>query len=98
MVDRFGYSISEVEVIMFRRRDEQQRWGRVDYSKSIKLSAPAGELNGLMVLWSFHVKYAVLNQEEGWELPSFFHNMDTPVAAPHRKKLNRVTVPPGAKT
>jgi len=27
-----------------------------------------------MVLWYFHVKYAALNHDPGWKLPSFYEN------------------------
>ena len=40
----------------------------------IPLFAPEGELNALMVLWYFYVKYEVTNLDEGCKLPSFYQN------------------------
>ena len=54
--DRFGYVITETEVIMFKRREENELWGQLNLSPAIPLHGPVGELNGLMILWYFHVK------------------------------------------
>ena len=41
--NRFGYIITEKELVMFRRRDEGGGWGRIDFSpKPIKIQAPKG--------------------------------------------------------
>lgn len=72
--NRFGYIITETELVVFRRRAKREMWGHVDFSPSIPIQAPEGKLNALMVLWYFHVKYAVLNQDEGYILPSYYHN------------------------
>jgi hypothetical protein len=78
--NRFGYIITETEVVMFQRREgeegsgDEQKWGQLDYSPSLPIHTKHGERSALMVLWYFHVKYAVLNLEGGWELPSFYHN------------------------
>jgi hypothetical protein len=75
--NRFGYIVTEIALVTFRRREEgetKQRWGQLDFSPSVPIHTPEGQLNALMVLWYFHVKYAVMNEDEGWELPSFYHN------------------------
>lgn len=72
--NRFGYILTERELIMLRRRNDNERWGQLDFSPSIPVSAPEGQLNALMVLWYFHVKYGVFNQDEGYRLQSFYHN------------------------
>jgi hypothetical protein len=72
--DRFGYIITEVELVMFRRRNDNEKWGQIDFSPAIPIHAPEGSLNALMVLWYFHIKYVVMNLEEGYKLPSFYHN------------------------
>lgn len=75
--NRFGYIITETELVMFCRREAGktgQAWGRLDYSEPIPIQAPKGERNALMVLWYFHVKYAVLGRDKGWHLSTFYHN------------------------
>lgn len=72
--NRFGYIITEKEIVMFRRRDHQERWAQVDFSPAIPIHAPEGKINALMVLWYFHVKYAVMNEGDGYRLHSFYHN------------------------
>jgi hypothetical protein len=73
--NRYGYIISEKELIMFRRRTSPMEvWGHLDYSPSIPVSTDKGKLNAMMVLWYFHVKYAVLELDGGWRLPSTYHN------------------------
>ena len=69
---RYGYVCTEAGGYMFRRRGGG-KWGRVDYSPFIPLrSSNARGLNFLMVLWYFHVKYALLGEDEGCYLPSFY--------------------------
>jgi hypothetical protein len=80
--NRFGYIITETEVVMCRRRDEDQKWGQMDFSPSLKLSPGVGEVSALMALWYFHVKYAALKLDGGWELPSFYHNCPEKLAGP----------------
>jgi len=74
----FGYIITDTELIMFRRRndliDKDGRWGKVEYSPRIPVQAKKGQLNALMVLWYFHVKYAVMELDGGWKLPSSFED------------------------
>lgn len=73
--NRYGYIITHTDLIMFRRReDAAQTWGQVDFSDSIPVSAERGKLNAMMVLWYFHVKYAVMGEDGGWKLPSYYHN------------------------
>jgi hypothetical protein len=81
--NRFGYIITETEVVMFRRRDENQKWGQLDFSPAIPLKAKEGNLNALMVLWYFHVKYAVLKQDETYELHSFYDNCPIALGGSH---------------
>ena len=69
--NRFGYIITETELLMFRRRNENTL-GQLYFSPAIKFSAGINELNPLMVLWYFHVKYAVTGQK--CCLRSFIHN------------------------
>jgi hypothetical protein len=71
--NKYGYIITHTELIMFRRRDNPPKWGQLDFSQSIPVSAPQGELNAMMVLWYFHVKYAVMGEDGGWNLPSYYH-------------------------
>ena len=74
--NRFGYIITQNELIMFRRRDDgTETWGQVDYSPSIPVSTERGKLNAMMVLWYFHVKYGVMELDGGWKLPSFYHKI-----------------------
>jgi hypothetical protein len=73
--NRFGYVIGNNELIMFRRRDyPAQAWGQLDFSQPIPLNSERGNINGMMVLFYFHVKYVVLEEEGGWKLPSTYHN------------------------
>jgi len=67
---RFGYIINEIELIMFRRREGE--WGLVDFSQPIPRNGAENELNALMVLWYFHVKYAAMNEEPGYKLDSYY--------------------------
>lgn len=70
---RFGYILTETELIMFRRREENGEWGLMDYSQPIPRNAPAeNQLNSMMVLWYFHVKYGCMNKEPGHELKSTY--------------------------
>jgi hypothetical protein len=71
--NKYGYIITHTELIMFRRRDNPPKWGQLDFSPSIPVSAERGELNAMMVLWYFHVRYAVMEDDGGWELPSYYH-------------------------
>ena len=71
---RFGYILTEIELIMFRRRDENEKWGFMDFSRPIPRNAPENELNAMMVLWYFHVKYAAMNVEPGYRLESAYKN------------------------
>jgi hypothetical protein len=71
--NRYGYVITETELVMFRRREK--RWGLLDFSPSIPLHTADGRLNAIMVLWYFHVKYAVMTSgTEGYRLESLYHN------------------------
>jgi len=72
--NRYGYIITQKELIMFRRRDTPPgTWGQVDYSPSIPISSTKrGDLNAMMVLWYFHVKYVV--KDGGWRLDSCYEN------------------------
>ena len=71
--NRYGYVITETELVMFRRREK--RWGLLDFSPSIPLHTADGGLNAIMVLWYFHVKYAVMtSRTEGYRLESLYHN------------------------
>ena len=73
--NRFGYVIGNNELIMFRRRDSRAKaWGQLDFSDPIPLNTEIGQLNGMMVLFYFHVKYVVLEEDGGWKLPSTYHN------------------------
>jgi hypothetical protein len=88
--NKYGYIITHTELIMFRRRDKPPQWGQLDFSQSIPVSAQRGELNAMMVLWYFHVKYAVMGEEGGWKLPSYYHLcpeglLGTSVKKPARK-------------
>jgi hypothetical protein len=69
--DRYGYIITETELTMFRRR-ECMKWGQLDYSPAIPISAERGKLNAMMVLWYFHIKYAVMEEDGGWRLKSYY--------------------------
>jgi hypothetical protein len=72
--NRFGYVIGNNELIMFRRRDSPAKaWGQLDFSDPIPLNTEIGQLNGMMVLFYFHVKYVVLEEDGGWKLPSTYH-------------------------
>ena len=71
---RYGYIITETELIMFRRRDENGRWGLMEFSQPIPRNAKENELNAMMVLWYFHVKYAGMNIEPGYRLDSCYKN------------------------
>ena len=71
--NRFGYVIGNNELIMFRRRDTPPgAWGQLDFSDPIPLNTEKGKLNGMMVLFYFHVKYVVLGEDGGWNLPSAY--------------------------
>jgi hypothetical protein len=73
--NRYGYIITHTELIMFRRREDPlETWGQMDFSESIPVSTGRGKLNAMMVLWYFHVKYAVLEEDGGWRLESYSHN------------------------
>jgi hypothetical protein len=75
--NRYGYIITQNELIMFRRRDVPAgsgRWGQVDFSQSIPVSTKKGKINAMIVLWYFHVKYAVMDLDGGWELESCYLN------------------------
>lgn len=72
--NRFGYIITEVELIMFRRREEGNKWGQLDFSPSIPIQPEQGRLNALMVLWYFHAKYAMYNEDMGHRLQSLYFN------------------------
>ena len=72
--NRFGYIITHNELIMFRRRNSE--WGHLDYSDPIPVDTIPGHLNAMMVLWYFHVKYAVMNLDGGWKLRSAYHKLD----------------------
>ena len=72
---RYGYIITHDELIMFRRRESlQEIWGQLDFSEAVPLRAERGKINAMMVLWYFHVKYAVMDLDGGWCLPSYYHN------------------------
>jgi len=76
--NKYGYIITHNELTVFRRRaSPTQEWGQVDFSSPIPLKAERGQLNAMMVLWYFHVKYAVMNEDGGWYLPSYYHNYPT---------------------
>jgi hypothetical protein len=71
--DRYGYIINHNELIMFRRKDlPPNTWGHLEFSpEPIPLSTDEpGKLNAMMVLWYFHVKYAVMELGGGWRLES----------------------------
>ena len=69
---RFGYILTETELIMFRRREGG--WGHIDFSKAVRRNATSvNELNALMVLWYFHVKYAFMNAAPGYYLESHYN-------------------------
>ena len=76
--NRFGYVLSETELIMFRRRENGWNatpvWGQLDFSPNIPVQGKVEERNGVMVLWYFYMKYATLNQDEGLNLPSFYEH------------------------
>jgi hypothetical protein len=72
--NRYGYVITETELIMFRRRNKKETWGQLDFSPAIHFGGGKGKLNPLMVLWYFHVKYAVMGDQ--YHLRSFIHNYD----------------------
>lgn len=72
--NRLGYVIGNNELIMFRRHDyPRQVWGHLDFLDPIPLNTERGKLNGMMVLFYFHVKYVVLEEDGGWKLPSTYH-------------------------
>lgn len=76
--NRYGYVITHTELIMFRRRDSPKEvWGQMDFSRSIPVSTERGTLNAMMALWYFHVKYAVMGEDGGWKLRSYYHNCPT---------------------
>jgi hypothetical protein len=76
--NRYGYIISHNELIMFRRRDASvEKWGQLDFSPSIPITTKKGKLNAMMVLWYFHVKYAVMELEGGWRLDSTYDDCPT---------------------
>ena len=59
--NKYGYIITQTELIMFRRRDTPVgNWGQMDFSQSIPVSTKKGRLNAMMILWYFPVKYAVM--------------------------------------
>lgn len=73
--NRFGYVITHTELIMFQRRaSPSEVWGQMDFSCSIPVSTERGTLNAMMVLWYFHVRYAIMGEDGGWRLPSYYHN------------------------
>jgi hypothetical protein len=69
---RYGYVITEKQLIMFQRREGE--WGRMEYSPGIPVqsSGETGELTALMVLWYFHVKYAMMDETPGYRLQSTY--------------------------
>ena len=66
--NRFGYLMNETELVMFRRRVDGDRMC-LDVSPPVFIHYSEGNLNALMVLWYFHVKYAVFNDEPGYYMP-----------------------------
>jgi len=57
-----GYLITDRELICVRRIPEDRlglRYGVIDVSPSIPLSAPEGQLNAKLALWYLHHRYAV---------------------------------------
>ena len=72
--NRYGYIITQGELIMLERSIQ---WGQLNYSPPIPISAPSGKLNALMVLWYFHVKYAVMDLDKGWRLESNYESCPT---------------------
>lgn len=57
-----GYLITDQELICVRRTPEERcglRYGVIDISPSIPLSAPEGQLNAKLALWYLHHKYAM---------------------------------------
>jgi hypothetical protein len=87
--DKYGYIITETELIFFRRVGSD--WGHVEYSPRIPLQAERGQLNAMLVLWFFHVKYAIWGLDGGWELPSFYST------CPRKRGGGRPTVEPRVK-
>jgi hypothetical protein len=73
--NRFGYVITQQDLIMLRRRDEPPgKWGQIDYSHSIPVSSEKGTLNAMIVLWYFHVKYVIMGLDGGCMLQSCYEN------------------------
>lgn len=73
--NKYGYVITQTELIMFRRRDSPAgKWGQLDFSPPIPVSSKKGTINAMMVLWYFHVRYAVMGWDEGWKLESCYVN------------------------
>jgi hypothetical protein len=70
--NKYGHVITDKELIMFRRRDWPE-WGHIVYSPFTPISGEQGQLNALMVLWYFHVRYAVMNENGGWQMESCYH-------------------------
>lgn len=97
---RFGYILTETELIMFRRRCGPEKWGLMDYSQPIPLNAPAdNEVNAMMVLWYFHVKYAWMNLEPGYELRSAYSCCPRELGGGiySNDERRRLRLPPGPK-
>ena len=98
---RFGYILTDTELIMFRRRDGAGEWGLMDYSRPIPQNAPAeNELNAVMVLWYFHVKYAWMNMEPGYKLRSAYPNCISKLGGGFytNEERHRLKLPPGPKS
>jgi len=69
---RFGYIINETEAVMFQRAENGESKESFHFSPSIPIKAPYGQINAMMILWYYHVKYAVFNHSPGY----FFSNSD----------------------
>ena len=85
---------------MFRRRGGPEKWGLMDYSQPIPLNAPAdNEVNAMMVLWYFHVKYAWVNSEPGHELRSAYSSCPRELGGElySNDERRRLRLPPGPK-
>jgi hypothetical protein len=75
---RYGYIVTDQELIFFRRRDTG--WGHIDISKSIghnvEPNAETCLLNSNYVLFYFHWKIANDESNTGWRLASFAKEVD----------------------
>lgn len=63
---RFGYIINETELVMFQRAENGDSKESFHFSPSIPIKAPYGQINAMIVLWYYHVKYAVFNDSPGY--------------------------------